>query len=134
MINGCILPCVASMLWFTLNQPQLMGKRHLQQHPTNALMLLCVGVTLFLSSNVIMEQTLGRAWLAGQAAQIQRAAVILTAIELCLLSAFIGCSRRRLSPSSHTGDSAAVTANGMSLMTVPSSAQVWPDQSQGPLR
>ena len=107
MINGCILPCVASLLWFVLNQPRIMGVRHLPWRAANVLMLLCVGVTFFLSSNVMIEQTLGRIWPAWKTPQMLRAAAALTALELCLLSAFIWQSRTGSISRADAGTSAA---------------------------
>ena len=61
IVNGVLLPCVASLLLLSLNDAMLMKGTSQPQSPVaNAIMFPCVGITLYLASVVLLKQTVGR--------------------------------------------------------------------------
>ena len=58
--NGLLLPCVASMLLLSLNHTRIMGAAKPQAAALNALMIPCVGITIYLACVVLLKHSLGR--------------------------------------------------------------------------
>ena len=57
MVNGLLLPCVASSMWLYLNHPQIMPPQGLV---LSLLMAPCVGMTVFLAAIVVASNSVGR--------------------------------------------------------------------------
>jgi len=56
VVNGVLLPCVASMLLISLNDAELMSDASPQSACSNALMFPCVGIALYLASVVLVKR------------------------------------------------------------------------------
>ena len=62
VVNGILLPCVASMLLLSLNHRRVMGAAGPQSLCLNMLLTPCVAITLYLAAVVLLKQTIGRAF------------------------------------------------------------------------
>ena len=62
VVNGLLLPCVASLLLFSLNDAQLMGAAQVQSMGANAIMFPSVFVTLVLACMTLVKLTVGKAF------------------------------------------------------------------------
>ena len=70
MVNGLLLPCVASSMWLCLNHPQIMPPQSLV---LNLLMAPCVGMTVFLAAIVVASNPVGRlvdGWTTNYSAEV----------------------------------------------------------------
>ena len=73
VINGCLLPIIAALLMIALNDHALMRGQPQSLH-LNVLMAPCAGMTLFLASVVLLDQSVGRLvsdWSGGRSMQVR---------------------------------------------------------------
>ena len=60
VVNGLLLPCVASLLFVCLNHSEIMGTAGPQEMLLNVVMAPCVGITFLLACVFCLKHTLGR--------------------------------------------------------------------------
>jgi Mn2+/Fe2+ NRAMP family transporter len=90
IVNGLLLPCVASALLLCLNDARShMGSARPQPARLNALMFPCVGIALYLASVVLLKRLV-----AAQASTAMASAVPVAAVGLVLLASCVYVLRR----------------------------------------
>ena len=90
IVNGLLLPCVASALLLCLNDARShMGSARPQPARLNALMFPCVGIALYLASVVLLKRLVN-----AQASTAMASAVPVAAVGLALLASFLYVLRR----------------------------------------
>ena len=85
MVNGLLLPCVASSMWLCLNHPQIMPPQSLV---LNLLMAPCVGMTVFLAAIVVASNSVGRlvdGWTTNHSAEVAGPIALLALLLLTLV-------------------------------------------------
>jgi len=85
MVNGLLLPCVASSMWLCLNHPQIMPPQSLV---LNLLMAPCVGMTVFLAAIVVASNSVGRlvdGWTTNYSAEVAGPIALLALLLLTLV-------------------------------------------------
>lgn len=90
IVNGLLLPCVASALLLCLNDARShMGSARPQPARLNALMFPCVGIALYLASVVLLKRLV-----TAQASTAMASAVPVAAVGLVLLASCVYVLRR----------------------------------------
>lgn len=89
IVNGLLLPCVASALLLCLNDARHMGSARPQPARCNALMFPCVGIALYLASVVLLKRLVN-----AQASTAMASAVPVAAVGLALLASCLYVLRR----------------------------------------
>jgi len=96
VVNGFLLPCVTSLLMVSLNHPVIMGQAS-EAQPVwrNVLIGLCVFVTMYLASVVLMKQTIGQAF-GSSGPRVTTASLPLALLGIAALCFRVSTTRRRL--------------------------------------
>jgi manganese transport protein len=94
VVNGVLLPCVASLLLVALNHSAVMGGAGPQSATSNGLMIPCVAITIYLASVVLLKQTVGRIVGPGGSHVAIAAAAPVAAVLLLLLLRCVQTVRR----------------------------------------
>ena len=110
LINGCLLPCIAALLYITVNHTGVMPRALLQPMHLNAVMAPTVTLAIFLAAVVLSNQLCGRIvalewWTTGHA---MRVAAPVAAVGVVGLSCAVYCLRRRPTQTEPTPQGAQV--------------------------
>ena len=85
MVNGLLLPCVASSMMLCLNHPQIMTP---QSVLLNLLMAPCVGMTVFLAAIVVASNSAGRlvdGWDVNHSAEVAAPVALVALLLLAIV-------------------------------------------------